>query len=203
MSELLKTLEDRADVIVLDSPPLLPVTDAAVLAPACRWCGPRRAPRQDAAGAGHQSARGPQGRGCEGAAAPCSTGRPSRVRTPTTTATDPAITPRDRVVARSSGAGTAVASRGTSTTTVVPREASRRREPLSRSWRSATAEREGEDDEHGHTCAQQSKSDDLDPAPDVPGGRRAGRRTHNDVQPPRARGSEMADLVRWSRSDRR
>jgi capsular exopolysaccharide synthesis family protein len=32
MSELLKTLEDRADVIVLDSPPLLPVTDAAVLA---------------------------------------------------------------------------------------------------------------------------------------------------------------------------
>jgi non-specific protein-tyrosine kinase len=31
MSELLKTLEDRADVIVLDSPPLLPVTDAAVL----------------------------------------------------------------------------------------------------------------------------------------------------------------------------
>jgi capsular exopolysaccharide synthesis family protein len=32
MSELLKALEDRADVIVLDSPPLLPVTDAAVLA---------------------------------------------------------------------------------------------------------------------------------------------------------------------------
>jgi capsular exopolysaccharide synthesis family protein len=32
MSELLKTLEDRADVIVFDSPPLLPVTDAAVLA---------------------------------------------------------------------------------------------------------------------------------------------------------------------------
>jgi capsular exopolysaccharide synthesis family protein len=32
MSELLKSLEDRADVIVLDSPPLLPVTDAAVLA---------------------------------------------------------------------------------------------------------------------------------------------------------------------------
>lgn len=32
MGELLKTLEDRADVIVFDSPPLLPVTDAAVLA---------------------------------------------------------------------------------------------------------------------------------------------------------------------------
>ena len=32
MTELLKTLEDRADVIVLDSPPLLPVTDAAILA---------------------------------------------------------------------------------------------------------------------------------------------------------------------------
>jgi non-specific protein-tyrosine kinase len=35
MLELLKTLEDRADVIVFDSPPLLPVTDAAVLARIC------------------------------------------------------------------------------------------------------------------------------------------------------------------------
>jgi non-specific protein-tyrosine kinase len=32
MADLLKALDDRADVVVFDSPPLLPVTDAAVLA---------------------------------------------------------------------------------------------------------------------------------------------------------------------------
>ena len=32
MIDLLKSLDDRADVVVFDSPPLLPVTDAAVLA---------------------------------------------------------------------------------------------------------------------------------------------------------------------------
>jgi capsular exopolysaccharide synthesis family protein len=32
MQELLKTLDERADVVILDAPPLLPVTDAAVLA---------------------------------------------------------------------------------------------------------------------------------------------------------------------------
>jgi len=32
MADLLKTLEDRADIVIFDSPPLLPVTDAAVLA---------------------------------------------------------------------------------------------------------------------------------------------------------------------------
>ena len=32
MTDLLKALDDRAEVVVYDSPPLLPVTDAAVLA---------------------------------------------------------------------------------------------------------------------------------------------------------------------------
>jgi Mrp family chromosome partitioning ATPase len=32
MQELLKALDERADVVILDAPPLLPVTDAAVLA---------------------------------------------------------------------------------------------------------------------------------------------------------------------------
>jgi capsular exopolysaccharide synthesis family protein len=126
MSELLKTLEDRADVIVLDSPPLLPVTDAAVLA-------------RHADGAVLVVRHGKTRREQVTRALEALQGVDARllgtvlnwapVKGPDADnygygpgyySTRPG---RGSIV----GPGTAVASRGTSTTTVVPRSASRRR----------------------------------------------------------------------------
>jgi capsular exopolysaccharide synthesis family protein len=126
MSELLKTLEDRADVIVFDSPPLLPVTDAAVLA-------------RQADGAVLVVRHGKTRREQVTRALEALQGVDARllgtvlnwapVKGPDADnygygpgyySTRPG---RGRITA----AGTAVASRGTSTTTVVPRSASRRR----------------------------------------------------------------------------
>ena len=126
MSELLKTLEDRADVIVLDSPPLLPVTDAAVLARHADGAvlvvrhGKTRREQVTRALEALQGVdarllgtvlnwapvKGPDADNYGYGPGYYST-RPGRGQV--------------------SGSGTAVASRGTSTTTVVPRTASRRR----------------------------------------------------------------------------
>ena len=38
MLDLLANLGERYDVLILDAPPLLPVSDAAVLAAICRRC---------------------------------------------------------------------------------------------------------------------------------------------------------------------
>ena len=126
MSELLKTLEDRADVIVLDSPPLLPVTDAAVLARQADGAvlvvrhGKTRREQVTRALEALQGVdakllgtvlnwapvKGPDADNYGYGPGYYST-RPGRGKT--------------------TGPGVAVASRGTSTTTVVPRSASRRR----------------------------------------------------------------------------
>ncbi len=38
MRGLLEQIKEEADIVVFDTPPILPVTDAVVLAPADRWC---------------------------------------------------------------------------------------------------------------------------------------------------------------------
>jgi capsular exopolysaccharide synthesis family protein len=126
MSELLKTLEDRADMIVFDSPPLLPVTDAAVLARQADGAvlvvrhGKTRREQVTRALEALQGVdarllgtvlnwapiKGPDADNYGYGPGYYST-RPGRGNT--------------------TGTGTAVASRGTSTPTVVPRTASRRR----------------------------------------------------------------------------
>jgi capsular exopolysaccharide synthesis family protein len=126
MSELLKTLEDRADVIVLDSPPLLPVTDAAVLA-------------RHADGAVLVVRHGKTRREQVTRALEALQGVDARllgtvlnwapVKGPDADnyGYGPGYYSTRPASRKDLGAGTAVASRGTSTPTVVPRAASRRR----------------------------------------------------------------------------
>ncbi len=62
MRELLESVRDDYDLILLDSPPLLPVTDAAARRPVHRWCDPRLPVRPDDASAGPAGRRGAERR---------------------------------------------------------------------------------------------------------------------------------------------